>query len=427
MLKRWIAIGLLALLIGVNASAAQEAETIADEAIAPALLDQMTELEQVTQTLRALTAKETVDHQFPTRAETIDYLRDLYSREFPPEEFDRLEKFYVALGLLPADIDLQEVYLSLLGSQVAGFYDPDTKTMNVLPVVGDDPGASLSFSEQVIYVHEFTHALQDQYFDLNALMESPDVLATPDRSLALTALVEGDATTIMTLYTQEVAARNPFAVIGMLVEGLQTGNLFLPPGIPDILTDELLFPYEGGMDFIIALFRAGGWDAVNGAYANPPTTSEQIYHPDKYLAGEGAQTVALDDNSAALGEGWSVVWDTTLGEFYLRAHLATELSRGDAADATTGWGGDHFIVYQNGAGDSPLAWALRLAWDTPADKTEFDDLYADYAAARFNTPALNGCWQSADAALCLFPTDDPAATLIVSAPTLEQVRALSGM
>ena len=415
MFKRWIIVGLLTLVIGVNASAAQDTTTIS-----PALLEQMNELEQTTQRLRELTAKEPVDHQFPTRTETIDYLRDLYSREFPPAEFERLKLFYVALDLLPADIDLQSVYLDLLGSQVAGFYDPDTKTMNVLPMVGDDPGTSLSFTEQVIYVHEFTHALQDQYFDLNHLLESPDIQATPDRSLATTALVEGDATAIMTLYTQQVAARNPFAVLGMLVEGLQAGNLFLPPGIPPILTDELLFPYEDGMDFILALYKAGKWDAVNGAFASPPTTSEQIIHPEKYLAGEGAQRVDLGDASAALGADWTTPWDTTLGEFYLRESLAAQLDDADAERAAEGWGGDHFRVYQD-ATTGQIAWALRLAWDSDADASEFADLYADYGTARFGSaPDADGCWQDDALALCFAPD----ASLIASAPTLDMTQAL---
>jgi hypothetical protein len=253
-------------------------------------------------------------------------------------------------------------------------------------------------------------------------MEAPEILETPDRSLATTALVEGDATAIMTLYTQAVAARNPFAVLGMLVEGLQAGNLFLPPGIPPILTQELLFPYEGGMDFVVALYNDGGWDAVNAAFANPPTTSEQIYHPEKYLAGEGAQEVALGDKSRALGDDWSAAWNTTLGEFYLRAHLATELSSSAAASAASGWGGDHFIVYQNG---DQLAWALRIVWDTPTDRSEFYDFYYDYANARSGTPMDNDCWQDADGTLCLFTTAAAGQdTLIAFAPSREQARAL---
>lgn len=429
MFKRPLIFALLALLLAVSVSvgaaqdAAQDAtpeatlEISAD--IPQSLSDQMAALEQVTQNLRGLTAKSPVDHQFPTRQEVKDYLRATYAREFPPEAFDKLERFYVALGLLPADVNLQDVYLGLLDSQVAGFYDPETKTMNVIPITGDSVGSRMSFTEEITYVHEFNHALQDQYFDLNTLMSS-DVEMQPDRSLAVTSLVEGDATATMTVYAQNVEMQNPFAAIGMLIEGVQAGNLSLPSGIPPILLDELLFPYDAGLNFILALYKSGGYDAINAAFANPPSTSEQILHPAKYIAGEGAQAVTLGEASAALGEGWQPVWESSLGEFYLRAHLETELSDTEASAAAAGWGGDDFRVY---AGGDQLAWELRLTWDTPADQSEFEGAYTDYAVKRFDSAATDGCWQGDAAALCLVPGG--TATNIVSAPTLAQAQALS--
>jgi len=304
MSKRLIAFAMLILLISVNVSLAQDAtpEATPEATINPQLAAQMAGLEQITQTLRGLTAKSPVDHRFPTRQETIDYLKASYDREFPAEKFAQLKLFYVALGLLPADIDLQKVYLGLLDSQVAGYYDPDTKTMNVIEPDAASQGKPLSFMDQVTYVHEFTHALQDQYFDLNKLLP-PEIEADPDHSLAVTSLVEGDATASMTLYMQAVEAKNPLAALSMLVDGVQAGDLTLPAGVPPILTDELIFPYTSGLDFVLALNKSGGYDAINAAFKNPPSTSEQILHPEKYLAGEGAQTVALADESAALGAG----------------------------------------------------------------------------------------------------------------------------
>ncbi len=418
MLKRWIVIGLLLVLVGVNVTVAQEAT---EQVISPTLTDQMASLEQITETLRGLTAKTPVDHQFPTRQETIDYLRSSYDREFPPAQFERLKQFYVALGLLPADIDLRGVYLKLLDSQVAGFYDPDTKTMNVIPMSGNDPGSTLSFAEQITYVHEFTHALQDQYFDLNKL-ESPAVEALPDRSLAVTSLVEGDATATMTLYTQEVEARNPLAALSMLVEGLQAGNLFLPPGIPSILVNELLFPYEDGMNFIIALYKSGGWDAINAAFENPPTTSEQILHPEKYIAGEGAQEVTLDDQSAALGDGWTNVWNTPVGEYYLRASLATEIDK-RAGDAGGGGLGRRRPAHLPERRSARLGAAPALGHAQRPE--EFEDAYAAFGDKRFGSSAdANGCWHDADAALCRIIGD--TTTQVASAPTIAQAMALNG-
>jgi hypothetical protein len=408
---------LIALLVGVNASAAQ------DE-IDPELLEQMHTLEQVTENIRNLPATSEIDHRFPTREETIAYLRETYSREFPPEEFARLARFYIALGLLPAGTDLQEVFLRLLGSQVAGYYDPDTETMNVLPTTGDDPGSELSITEQVIYVHEFTHALQDMHFDLDSLLEAPEIADHPDRSLAALSLVEGDASAAMTLYLQEVAARNPMAALSLLVEGLQSGGLFLPEGIPQILVDELMFPYQDGMNFVIALSQDGGWERVNEAYANPPTTTEQILHPEKYVTRETGQDVELVDASAALGDGWLADWDTTLGEFYLRKHLDLHLSSSQAASAASGWGGDRFRVYYN-ADTGEIAWALRTAWDNNDAYREFIELYAIFATTWFDDAASDAsCWENETGALCMMQYDAERDSLIVFAPTLEQALAL---
>src|SRR5690606_23013873 len=126
------------------------------------------------------------------------------------------------------DVNLRDVYLELLGAQVAGFYDSDTKMMNVVPTSGllsDD----LTLTEEIIYVHEFTHALQDQFFGLDPLIEPEEVAKHPDRALAAISLVEGDATAVMQVYVQNVVSRNPMAAFQILGEGLQAGNLFLPP------------------------------------------------------------------------------------------------------------------------------------------------------------------------------------------------------
>ncbi len=428
MKRRWIVIGLVLLLVALNINviAAQDvtdqatAEATA-QAIPASLAQQMASLEQITQQLRGLKAKNEIAHAFPTRQQTIAYLQASYDREFPQAKFDQLKEFYVALGLLPANIDLRTVYLSLLDSQVAGFYDPNTKTMNVIPVVGNSVGGTLSFTEQIIYVHEFTHALQDQYFDLNKL-ESSEVEAIPDESLAVTSLVEGDATSVMTVYAQDVETKNPLAAFSLLAEGLQAGDLTLPPGMPPALVNELLFPYEQGLDFVAALYKHGGWDAVNAAFRNPPTTSEQIMHPDKYIAGEGAQTVTLSDQTAALGSDWGQEWDIPLGEFYLQEYLATEIPQDAATKAAAGWGGDHFRVYYDKT-DNQVASALKLSWDTGTDHTEFDTAFAHYGLKRFGKAVdADSCWSDASSAICLVPMGSE--DLIVSAPTLAQAKAL---
>ncbi len=173
----------------------------------------------------------------------------------------------------------------------------------------------------------------------------------------------------------------------------------------------------------MALYNHDGWYAVNAAFAQPPTTTEQIMHPDKYIAGEGAQTVDLADQSATLGAGWQSIWDAPLGEFYLNEYLATELTANQANAAAAGWGGDHLRIYRDASGQ--LAYTLRLVWDTPADQTEFGDLYTQFGDKLFGGKADNSCWHDAAHALC-HVTGSDGLDRIASAPTLTQAQALNG-
>lgn len=392
----------------------------------PALPDslnaQLETLVAITETLRGLNTITPVERAFPTRAETIAYLTGLFSRDLPPDEVERVTLFYQVLGLLPDEVDLAQAYLTLLGAQVAGFYDTDTKVMNVIPVLGETPGSSLSITEQIIFVHEYTHALQDQHFSLDAL-DDAETTAVPDRSLALTALVEGDATAAMQLYAQELMRRNPLAALSLLAEGALSNTLTLPPGTPDVLARELLFPYEEGYDFVLAIARANGWEDVNAAYANPPTTTEQILHPEKYLAGEGAiVNPAWAELYAFPGEGWTQRWNVPLGEYYLREHLRTLMTNSEASAAAAGWGGDQFTVYESE--DGQRLWLLTLAWDTPEDALEFVDAYRAALTGAYG-PVLrqdNRCHARPEGVACLTALPHGGETRIVYAPTVDDAQ-----
>ena len=419
MLRLFAAAALAALLVTAGATRAQsDAPPLPD-----ALSAQMDALVSITETLRGLTTLTPVERAFPTREDTIAYLTDLFNTDIPPEEAARLEAFYQALNLLPVDVDLSEAYLRLLGAQVAGFYDTDTRVMNVIPLIGDSPGDSLSLTEQIIFVHEYTHALQDQHFGLDAL-EDPELAAVPDRALALTSLVEGDASAAMQLYAQEVVTRNPLAALSLLTEGVLSNTLTLPPGTPEVLARELLFPYEAGLFFVTAIASENGWEAVNAAYDNPPTTSEQVLHPEKYLAGEGAiDRPEWESAHAPLEEDWSTVWDVPLGEFYLREHLTTLMPAADARDAAAGWGGDRFTLFETP--DGQRVWVLTLAWDTPDEAAEFITAYQSGLAGAYGESLADDgrCFSTANGVACVTEAAN-GDTRIVYASSLDEAAAL---
>lgn len=405
---RWI-IGLLFALTLVSNLAAQED-------ISAELVEQIEGIETYTSETRGLDELEPVERIFPSRQEAIDYVLQLYEKEFPEDEARRLSLLYEAFDLLPPDSDYLTTYLDLLSAQIGGFYEPETAEMNVLLMSGDEPGDELPLLEQIVYAHEFVHALQDQHFDLEAIQTQAG--DNRDHTQAILSLIEGDATVMMNLYTQAIAEQNPFGTaLQLLAQGIETNTLTLPPGTPAVIESELLSAYLDGSTFVSALYEADGWEAVNAAYVNLPQSTEQILHPEKYLAGERPMSVTLAP--VELDAGWETIWDNTMGEFYLREYLLTQLTRTDATAAAGGWGGDHYQVFYNADYDE-LAWLMRIEWDNTAEADEFGAIYDAFLTERYD-PA-GECFSDEFQTLCLAGTN--SGHIIATAPTVEMALAL---
>jgi hypothetical protein len=400
------------LFVGLHAQAQQT-----EIALSPELSAQINTLSQYTENKRQLRLPEKLPLRFPTRDDLRTYITEQFDLAFTPEAVAESVRFYSVFGFLPPETDLRALLDTFYTSQVGGFYDTDTRTMNVVLLSQRELGTSLPLLERIVYVHEYVHALQDAAFDLDAYLTEPEgVTWSSDEQLARLALVEGDATLIMNEYAMAEAERNPLGtLLGLALGGLQAGNLTLPPGIPDIIADELLFPYLDGEVFVRYLYQLGGWQAVNAAFDNPPASTEHILHPERYIAGDLPQIVLISDHSARMGSGWALADAATLGEFYLRQYLARHLGDQQAATAAAGWGGDAYHIYANG---DQLALAVRLAWDSAQDHAEFSAALASFAASETGAAAVEGCYSGKDSAVCV------ADSGFSYAPTLELAQAL---
>ncbi len=311
-----------------------------------------------------------------------------------------------SFDFLERDFDMAGFIRSLYSEQIAGFYDPET---NEFVVVSEDD--TLDAGEQLTHAHEFVHALQDQHFNLDSLNDDS---LNADASAALTALAEGEATQVETDY--------------MLSGNINLGDLLLTAldaldspvlnSAPPVIAHSLTFPYTAGQQFTQALMDGNGYAAVDDAWANPPQSTEQILHPDRYLAGDEPQIVALPPLTDTLGAGWTLVDEDVFGEFMLREYLGQQLNGTQVDTAVTGWGGDKYAAYYNEADDA-LVTVLRVVWDTAQDSTEFAALYSNYPARLFKVEGeiANGreCWQGDDV-ICL--AQDGLETVIVRAPDL---------
>ncbi len=295
-----------------------------------------------------------------------------FAKSNPPAVLDANERLLKALGLLPADASLQKLETDLLASQVAGMYDPDTKKLYVVSKAG-----SIGPVEKVTFAHEFTHELQDQNFGLKGL--GVDQIGQGDRDLGRLALVEGDATTVMSEWEQQNLTSAELTQLA--AASFDPKALAILASMPPVLRETLLFPYTAGLTFVLGLRSRGGWQAVDAAFRNPPDSTEQILHPAKYLAHEKPIDVSMPtDLPSILGTGWRSDLQDTLGELQLRIWLQAAVPAVTATEAAAGWGGDRIELLTGP--DAAWAVVLRTAWDTPADAQEFE------AAARLEVAKL---------------------------------------
>jgi hypothetical protein len=420
MLRRWTGLLVLLALLAGSLSAQQ---TTTDYDISDELQTEINRIEDTTESLRELQPLSDVTLDFPTRDELSEYLRTTIASEMTDELVAQSQAFYAAFGFIEPDLDLRETILTLYEDQVAGFYDPEADAMNVILMSGSRPDDSLPLLESIIYSHEYVHALQDQHFDLQALLEDVDPQENADAFLARQALAEGDATLIMNQYTEIAVEDDP---LGSLVEilrvGAQTGNLTLPEGLPPILGEELTWPYLTGSSFVAELYERGGWDAVNQAYQNPPQSTEHIYHPQRYLDNEMPLTLSLDAETL---DGWQVVTDGVFGEFYLRQYLSQYIAPADVREAATGWGGDAYVIYRQQTDSTPLfAWEMRLAWDSPDDADEFERAMQALAEAyplddRSSAAGNAACWSNAGGTMLCLQREGSTETRLSFAPDSE--------
>lgn len=310
--------------------------------------------------IRGLPTREPVRSSFLPRDQLRAYLSRALEKNHAREAIAKEKGLYVSLDLIDPEVDLYEVYLSLLTEQVLGFYEFEGRE---LKVIGTGTG-TLSTVDELTMVHEYVHALQDQHFRLGP--RSREIKGSAEASLALQALSEGDATLAMATYAKEFKSTEQILEMQRQALGADQKKL---ESAPEIVQVNTLFPYTQGAQFVAYLVRSGGWEAVNKAYLEPPTTTEQILHPEKYTRGERPERVTTPELASALGEGWQQVGVDTLGELGWIMYFGTELSVDRAGKAAAGWGGDQYVVLKHSSGRYALA-ALTI-WDSATDAREF--------------------------------------------------------
>jgi hypothetical protein len=366
-----------------------------------AVLRSMDEVAEQVSILRGLEALADTERYLISRARVEDVLSALVLDAERQAALQDEALALAALGLLPPGYDLARHALNHAADHIGGFYVPGAGQLFII-------GGEFGGVERFIFAHEVTHALQDQHFGLNDLRLYPRCARGAQACAALRALVEGDATLVMSQWLDQFATPQDFRDIVAYEPPAQTVPETSPP--PYILKD-LSFPYEQGLTFVTALYQRGNWPEVNQAYTDRPLSTEQILHPQKYLAGEPPLVVTDRPLADALGPGWRRVAADSLGEwttYLLLAHgadPAARLADEKALAATTGWGGDAYQVYANPE-TRATALAVHWVWDTQRDADEFLLALVEHLSARFRGAAeprgAGNCWALNGQTACVY-------------------------
>jgi hypothetical protein len=234
-----------------------------------------------------------------------------------------------ALGLASGDIDLAVASSEYAGENVLAYYDPSRQRITVR-------GDALTPATEVVLAHELTHALQDQHFDLDKLDRTA---RTSTQSAVREALVEGDATRIQNLYTQNLTddeRAEAEAVIYTSPDGEEAAEE-TESALPDVLGAIYEAPYILGPDLVESLAAHGGTRAIDRALRNPPATDEGVFNPLTAVTEHRVKRVAspkLRKGERRAGE------PDDFGAFSLYLLLASRLDTLTALEAADGWAGD---------------------------------------------------------------------------------------
>ncbi|MEK6221953.1 MAG: hypothetical protein N2D54_06860 [Chloroflexota bacterium] len=347
---------------------------------------------------------------------------DLYSPALVSDS-EKDKRVIDLLGLASQSYSFTEHGLNKWADHYGGLYIPGIQAVYFT-------GLSLGDVESYAYSQAYALLLSDQEFDLVGLGSYPACLNLSDECLALLAFVKGDSALTANQWN------NQFGSLSQQdQEILNSAPYFISGSTPPAFASpDQLFVYNQGSAFVAALQANGGWGRVNDAYLSPPTTTEQIMHPEKYLAAEQPLAILSPDISSILDNNWEVQKDDALGEWLTFLMLSypnsfdSPLDVNASAQAAAGWGGDRAQVYFNNI-ENLTVGTYQWAWDTSEDASEFSVAIHSILVARYENNEIEStegvtCWEGTREISCLVSGDND--TLWVIANNLEMAeKALS--
>jgi len=319
--------------------------------------------------ITGLKIKEPVKSAVVSREQIRGYIQERMKQTSTPERLHAQQVALQKFGLLPGGFQLEQFVVDLLAEQATAYYDPRRKQFFL------SDWAPLDLQKPAI-AHELTHALQDQYIDLDQFLQKDGM--NQDEQMARVAVVEGQGVLAMMEYmlggrgekTSDYPNLSEYVAQATMAE---TSKFPVFAAAPAYLRESLLFPYTVGLSYVKAMSGKlkDGQDLYAFLLSHPPRSTYEVLHPGApALPPSEPGTPAVPAEALA---GFRKLDTNVLGELDLMVLIKQMLSPEEARAVTPGWRGLKYDVFENDKGDVILAH--RSVWKDAASARAFLEAY----------------------------------------------------
>jgi hypothetical protein len=327
-----------------------------------------------------LPIKEPLKKTLRSKQEIREYLIREEKEDKDEPQRDADTKTLEAFGLIPQNFPLDSFMLDVLTDQIAGLYDPKAKEFYIADWIPLD-------EQKSVMAHELTHALEDQSFHIDPWIKS--ARPNDDAELARESVSEGTAMAAMVDYTlrdQKMGVRD-LPDVTLLIRSGAVDEMSKDPHLskaPPYIRDDLLFPYLAGTTFSQQFLKAHtGWADLRILFANPPISTQQIMHPDLYLAGVRPEKVTLPEWKGTAPADWKLLEENVMGEFNLAEVLKRYLGEDRANQLAAAWRGDRYASFENSR-TKEIPLVVLLALDNAEDAARFAGQYSEALEKKYD-------------------------------------------
>lgn len=336
----------------------------------PALLppEALQPLEGRAERARGLPFRQPVEARLVPRGEVEAILAESIGRVYTPELRSTDQRVKKTLGLLPGDADLWEALLGFQSAAVEGLYAPLDGQLYIVAEPGRQTDEVLRGGglDQVL-VHELVHALQAIHADL--IDVTIGLVDHDDLAFALGALLEGDATWAG-YRDDELSYGLPMPgpeQVASEFESYWSGEAHRE--VPRLVRESLVLLYPVGYALVTRIVEAGGVAALDAALADPPLSSEEVLHPERYLDPSRRGPLLflrLETERIAPSPECTRVGANSFGEFGLRIWAQERgMASAEATAVAEGWDADRAVVFDCPTGPT-FAWLMQFGSEARA-------------------------------------------------------------